>query len=126
MAIRWIKIAWEQVKSSVIVNCFKHCGAIPGDVTEDDEQDPFADIAADTATLGELVSCMQGEITANEYSTADDDLSTCFTFSNPSEWRDELHEKICFVNLESEYVPLTDESDDCSGELEILQPECII
>ena len=126
MAIRWIKIAWEQVKSSVIVNCFKHCGAIPGDITEDDEQDPFADIAADTATLGELVSCMQGEITANEYSTADDDLSTCFTFSNPSEWRDELREEICFVNLEAEYVPLADESDDSSEELEILHPECSI
>ena len=126
MAIRWIKIAWEQVKSSVIANCFKHCGAIPGDITEDDEQDPFADIAADTATLGELVSCMQGEITANEYSTADDDLNTCFTFSNPSEWRDELREEICFVNLEAEYVPLADESNDSSEELEILHPECSI
>ena len=114
------------VKSSVIVNCFKHCGAIPGDITEDDEQDPFADIAADTATLGELVSCMQGEITANEYSTADDDLSTCFTFSNPSEWRDELREEIYFINLGAEYVPLADESDDSSEELEILHPECSI
>ena len=126
MAIRWIKIAWEQVKSSVIANCFKHCGAIPGDITEGDEQDPFTDIAADTATLGELVSCMQGEITANEYSTADDDLNTCFTFSNPSEWRDELREEICFVNLEAEYVPLADESNDSSEELEILHPECSI
>ena len=63
------------------------------------------------------MSLMQGEITANEYSTADDDLSTCFTFSNPSEWRDELHEKICFVNLESEYVPLTDESMIAVGNL---------
>ena len=51
-----------------------------GGVTEYDEQDPFVDIAADTATLGELVSRMQGEITANEYSAADDDLSNCFTF----------------------------------------------
>ena len=41
VAIRWIKAAWEQVKPSVIVNCFKHRGAIPGDTTEDDEQDPF-------------------------------------------------------------------------------------
>ena len=91
MAIRWIKVAWEQVKSSVIVKCFKHCGAIPGDTTED-EQDPFADIAADTAVLGELVSRMQGEITANEYGSADDDLSTYFTFNNPGERRDELQE----------------------------------
>ena len=73
MAIRWIKVAWEQVKSSVIQNCFKHCGAIPGGATED-EQDQFADIAADTAALGQLVSRMQGEITANEYGSADDDF----------------------------------------------------
>ena len=90
VAIRWIKAAWEQVKPSAIVNCLKHCGAIPGDTAEDGEQNPFADIAADTAVLGELVSRMQGEITANEYRSVDDDLSTCFTFSNPSEWREEL------------------------------------
>ena len=35
--------------------CFKHCGALPGDATED-EWDQFADIAADTAVLGEFVS----------------------------------------------------------------------
>ena len=63
------------MKSSVIVKCFKHCGAVPGDMTEN-EQDPFADIVANTAVLGELVSQIQGEITANEYSSADDDLST--------------------------------------------------
>ena len=124
MAIRWIKVAWEQVKSSVIQNCFKHCGAIPGGATED-EQDPFADIAADTVALGQLVSRMQGEITANEYGSADDDLSTCFTFTNPSEWRDELREEICSVSPEAECVPLAD-SDDSRDELEILPLDCSI
>jgi len=33
MAIRWIKAAWEQVKSSVVVN---YCGAIPEDTTDDE------------------------------------------------------------------------------------------
>jgi len=47
----------------------------------EDEQDPFADIAANTAVLRELVGQTQGEITAEAYSSADDLLSTCFTFS---------------------------------------------
>lgn len=127
MAIRWIKAAWEQVKSSVIVNCFKHCGAIPEAVdTTEDEQDPFADIATDTAALGELVSRMQGEITANEYGSADDDLSTCFTFNNPGEWRDELREEICSFNLEASDLPIADHSDDSSDEVEMLPPDCSI
>ena len=124
MAIWWIKVAWEQVKSSVIQNYFKHCGAIPGGANED-EQDPFADIVADTAALGQLVSRMQGEITANEYGSADDDLSTCFTFTNPSEWRDELRKEICSVSPEAECVPLAD-SDDSSDELEMLPLNCSI
>ena len=61
------------MKSSVI---FKHCRAISKGVTED-EKDPFAD----TAALGELVSRIQGDITADEYGSADDDLCNCFTFS---------------------------------------------
>ena len=123
MAIRWIKVAWEQVKSSVIVNCFKHCGAIPEGVTED-EQDPFADIEEDTAAIGGLVSRIQGDITANEYGSADDDLSTYFTCSNPNEWRDELREEICSVSPEAEYVPLADECDDSSDEIEMLPSDC--
>jgi len=51
IAIRWIKVAWEQVKLSVIINCVRHSGTILGGVAED----PFAGIAADTAVL-ELVS----------------------------------------------------------------------
>jgi len=125
VAIRWIKAAWEQVKSSVIVNCFKHCGAIPGEASED-ERDPFADIAADTTVLGELVRRMQGEITANEYGSADDDLSTCFTFNNPSEWREELREEICSVSAEVGDTPLVDCSDDSGDEVEMLPPDCTI
>ena len=79
----------------------------------ENEQDPFADIVANTAVLGELVSQIQGEITANEYSSADDDLST---------WGD-LRLEICSVDTEAEDMTLSDQSDDSSDELEILPPD---
>ena len=46
MAIRWIKQAWNAVKSETIVNCFRHCGAVPSCLPSADEEDfdPFADI----------------------------------------------------------------------------------
>ena len=52
-------------------------------------------------------------------------LTMTFTFTNPSEWRDELREEICSVSPEAECVPLAD-SDDSSDELEILPPDCSI
>jgi len=72
------------------------------------------------------VSQMQGEITATEYGSADDNLSTCFTFSNPNQWRDKLREEICSVSPEEDDIPLADPSDDedSSDEAEIFPPDC--
>ena len=48
----------------------------------------------DTANLGELMSQIHSDITADEYGSADDDLNTCFTFTNPSQWREEMREEV--------------------------------
>ena len=50
LAIKWIKLAWEEVSPDTIRNCFRHCGAIP-DVEHQIERelsDPFADLDADS------------------------------------------------------------------------------
>ena len=42
-SIRWVKQAWDGVKSDTITNCFKHCGFQEGMCVEE-TTDPFADI----------------------------------------------------------------------------------
>ena len=96
-AIRWIKQAWEKVESKTIKNCFRHCGVV--EMEAEDESDPFADLQDDEQTscesLQDLVSQFDPTMTSNDYLTADDDLSTCVTFENSDQWREELRSMVC-------------------------------
>ena len=80
MAIQWVKQAWEQVKTTTIINCFTTCGASP-DVETADETDPFAELdqSTETAELNELVRHISADITADEYLDSDSDLCTHLT-----------------------------------------------
>ena len=64
MAIRWIRQAWDEVKPETIMNCFRHCGALPPQnceqedslmLVEDLELEEVADTEEDTY-LQQLVS----------------------------------------------------------------------
>jgi len=91
-AIRWTKLAWESVQSTTIANCFKHCKAVPDVSADEEDEDPFAALNEDLSELSELVAQIQGDISADQFISADNDLSTCFTFDDPERWREELRE----------------------------------
>jgi len=54
-AIRWIKLAWENVQLKTIVNCFKHCRAVPDVSTNEEDEDPFAGLEQDVSLVNLLV-----------------------------------------------------------------------
>ncbi len=86
MAIRWIKIAWEAVNETTIINCFRHCGvATP---TTEEQDDPFADLDCDMECLEELVTQIDSGVTAEQYLIDEENLSTNFTFDETDgNWR---------------------------------------
>ena len=115
-AIRWTKLAWENVQSSTIVNCFKHCKAVP-DVSTDTDEDPFAGLDQDSSELGELVSQIQGDISVEQFISADNVLSTCFTFDDPDRWREELRDEVCseeYLPQAKKTAPTEKLNEDCS------------
>jgi len=118
MAIRWIKQAWDEVKPQTVVNCFKLCGALPQEQESDEdpfeglgEDDPLDGSDNDCARLQELVEQLGSEATAQEYLSADDDLSTCMTFQDTEQWREELRSMVCDDSLSSAKRALFDEDD---------------
>ena len=78
------------MQSTTIVSCFKHCKAVPDVSTDEVDEDPFAGLDQDSSELGELVSQIQGDISVEQFISADNVLSTCFTFDDPDKWREEL------------------------------------
>ena len=89
-AITWIKKAWDEVKPQMIINCFRKTGALPQDQESEEEEDPFAGLEEHDTCLEELklVSQFDPERTANEYVNADDGLSTCLSFEDTNQWRE--------------------------------------
>ena len=78
-------------------NCFQKCGISPETVAEGarDQEDPFLDIDAETQemrSLNELVQQINQDMTAEEYISAEEDLTTCFTFDEASKinWREKF------------------------------------
>ena len=91
MAIRWIKHAWDSVKSNTITNCLGHCGFFCGGA---DISDPFAELDDQDdefdAELEKQVGQFGGDMSANTYVNCGDDLATCTTFEDASNWREKL------------------------------------
>ena len=93
VAIRWIKQAWESVTSETVKNCCRRWGISPESGTTVQNEDPFADLDTETqhmSHLDELVQQLHCGVTADEYVTVEEDLTTCFTFDGVSEanWRE--------------------------------------
>lgn len=76
MAIKWIRQAWDEVKPQTISNCFR---AFPQEL--ESYEDPFSGLEE------ELVDRPGSETTAQEYTSADDDLCTCMTFEESEKLR---------------------------------------
>ena len=121
-AIPWTKIAWDAVKSVTIIDYFRHCGVRTEEVVmeEEPEEDPFAD-------LDELIKQVEGDdfVSAEEYIDAEEGLSTCHTWEEHENWREELRE----MALEEEHihVPKRAELEDSDEDTDIeeeMPPKC--
>ena len=91
MTIQWIKHVWDSVKSNTITNCLRHCGFFFDGA---DISDPFAELDDQDdefdAELEKQVGQFGGDMSANTHVNCGDDLATCTTFEDASNWREEL------------------------------------
>lgn len=119
LAIRWIKQAWEFVTSETVQNCFRRCGISARGETNVQNEDPFADLDAEAehlSDLDKLVQELRCGITADQYVTVEEDLTTCFTFDGASDtnWRENLRTAVLSESATAAKRPALelDESND--------------
>ena len=111
MAVRWMVMAWEEVKPEVIVKCFKHVDLYPEENYNDVDDDPF--VGEELMNLDEVVAKVTGEadIDVLTYITDTDrealSYEPCVNTSDPN-WRRNLRTEI----IESHNSMETIESDD--------------
>ena len=121
VAIRWVALAWREVKSSTIVKCFKHAGVLNdgSNVHALSEEDPFQDID-ETITIGSLISTTMGTgrdaCSAEEYVNGDNDLAVCVEFD------DDIWEENFMDNLTQEGLPDTIEEESDVDEENLIYP----
>ena len=110
VAIRWVALAWREVKSSTVVKCFKHAGILNDglNVHALNEEYPFQDID-ETIAVGSLISTTMGTrrdtCSAEEYVNDDNDLAVCVDLD------DEKWEENFMDNLAQEEIADTIEEN---------------
>ena len=80
-AIRWVALAWREVKSTTKQKCFRNAGVLNTDldVIALDEEDPFQNIDEDVE-MSSLISRTMGTLhqcSVEEYVNGDNSLSVC-------------------------------------------------
>ena len=128
-AIRWIKLAWNEVKPSTIINCFKHCGIEDSHINEDEddlEEDPFADFGCTSATGVHRWRCL---LTAEEYIRSEEDLATCREWEEHENWREKLRDKALEYRRAQKKAEIGDSEEDTDSETEVEilpDPKCVL
>ena len=99
-AIRWIKLAWDEVPEEIVQKCLDECGfssVVPNNERSEEEKDQ---------EFAELVRCIsQGVTTAEEYVTADQEIPSCeppVTTTLPNCWQRLRDEALDLYQKESE------------------------
>lgn len=77
-AMQWLKIAWDEVTSTTIRNCFQHAGFRSDSVPDHDNPEP--DIARVLDDLRINGVSIEGEL--DEFTAIDDDLETAGTLTD--------------------------------------------
>ena len=96
-AIKWVKQAWDQVETSIVINCFASCGVVPAD--DNEAEDPFGELDEhiDIIESNSLVRYVCPDSNATEYLDADQDISASFTTDleemETEQWRDRLRQE---------------------------------
>jgi len=88
MAVDWMKLAWADVKTTTIVNCFGHCNikaALASDEAMEENLLVLADMVADAEQVTSLVELLGGD--PNEV-VLDEDVAAFE--SSPLDWEDDI------------------------------------
>ena len=118
-AIRWVALAWREVKSTTIQKCFRNAGILNTDldVIALDEADPFQTIDEDleissliSRTMGTLHQC-----TAEEYVNGDNSLSVCVDMDD-DQW------DASFLDSLAEEQAVTDDEEELEEEFNVPPP----
>lgn len=112
VAIRWVALAWKEVKESTIIKCFKTAGILNDTFDIQDRictsEDPFEDID-ETISLTPLLSAAMGTIGAcsmSEYINGDNELPVCADLDD-EHWEDNFMESL----TQQEATPAAEDSD---------------
>ena len=127
IAIRWVSLAWREVKASTIIKCFKR-GRILNDTldlhdcicTSDD--DPFEDLDEATSLAPLITSTMgtQGTCSVSEYINGDNDLPICTDLDN-DHWEDDFMD-----SLSQDPVNIPEDDSDPKSDSDLDHPEPVI
>ena len=119
LAIKWVALAWREVKSSTIVKCFKHAGIFNDglNVHALSEENHFQDVD-ETIAIGSLISTTmesrRDTCSVEEYRNCDNDLAVCVDLDD-EKWEnfmDKLSKEEIADTIEEE--PDVDEEFDIS------------
>ena len=93
-AIRWVAQAWDMVQSITVSRCFRKAGILTASMAvpsraDDEENDPFNEVDADTDILNLIERTMTSEecCSGTEYVSGDDCLPVCLELDD--DWWDE-------------------------------------
>ena len=110
MAIRWVALAWGEVKETTIIKCFKNAG-IPNDVVEVTSEDPFQDVD-ERMSLSSLISTAMGSLdlySVEEY-VQGDNLEICADFDS-EHWEDNFMDSMTGQDATAEETSDSEELD---------------
>lgn len=127
VAIRWVALAWREVKATTIIKCFKTSGILNDDLDLHDcictsDTDPFQDLD-DATCLTPLISSTMGTqsaCTVSEYINGDNDVPVCSDLEN-DQWEDDF-----FESLSQNPMASQDADSDPESDVDLDPPEPVI
>ena len=107
-AIRWVALAWRDVKSTTIQKCFRHAGVLSTDLLINalDEKDPFQDIDEDVGISSLIPTGTLHQSSVEEYVNGDNSLSVCVDMDD-DQWDENFLD-----SLTEEEEPVTGDEEE--------------
>lgn len=127
IAIRWVALAWKEVKGTTIIKCFKKAGILSDtlDIQESicSSEDPFEDVD-EAASLAPLISAAMGTQDAcsvSDYVNGDSELPVCTDLDN-DHWEDNFMDSLTQENT----MTPTEEDSDPESDVDLDPPVPVI
>ena len=126
MIVRWTVSAWEEVKTEVIIKCFKHVGMNPEENQAEEDDDPF--VGEEILDLNELVAKVSGEKNFDAVTYIADADSKALSHepcvdTGDSNWRRSLRTEIIKNHKSTETMQRDNEDDNEDMDQPVSRPE---